>query len=97
VDKINYKKRPNPLTPFPCREGGKLPSPGRRGVGGEVLQVIVPNYLNGAARVLPILPKVLDLPIDPTAASIPEVSTNPVYARAGMLAKPLVEKARWHF
>jgi len=45
VDKIKYKKRPNPLTPFPAREGGRLPSLTRRGIRGEVLQVIVPNYL----------------------------------------------------
>jgi hypothetical protein len=31
-------KKPNPRTPFPAREGGEimLPSPRRRGAGGEV-------------------------------------------------------------
>jgi len=33
-------------------EGGRLPSTGRRGVGGKVLQVIVPNYLNSVSSKL---------------------------------------------
>jgi len=36
-------KRPNPPAPFPTREGGEilLPSPCRRGVGGEV-NIVLP-------------------------------------------------------
>jgi hypothetical protein len=36
---VEYIKKPNPLTPFPYREGGTgvlPPSPRRGGVGGEV-------------------------------------------------------------
>jgi ABC-2 type transport system ATP-binding protein len=36
------KQKPNPLTPFPCREGGtNLPSPRRGGVGGEVSSIAI--------------------------------------------------------
>jgi len=37
--------KPNPPAPFPCREGGELlPSPARRGVGGEVNRYLILNY-----------------------------------------------------
>lgn len=44
---FSHPFRPNPPSPFPTREGGGLPSPARRGAGGEVN---LPSPERGGAR-----------------------------------------------
>lgn len=41
---------PNPPAPFPCREGGELPSPRRGGAGGEVIDGLLRTYIRAATE-----------------------------------------------